>query len=157
MFKGANLYCLQANTPSVVNITNIRAMQSYYTMDIEKIPAGTGSGFIWDTKGTASRQFSQVTPDTRLVGSTQPSCCWKRLHCLACIPLWVTGNEPGWCICPIAGCVHNSGLWCTAGHVVTNFHVIKVRSRLAGSQQHQPMPSFWWQRLFWRLSIVAGW
>lgn len=42
---------LQANTPSVVNITNIRAMQSYYTMDIEKIPAGTGSGFIWDKNG----------------------------------------------------------------------------------------------------------
>lgn len=41
----------QANTPSVVNITNIRAMQSYYTMDIQKIPAGTGSGFIWDQKG----------------------------------------------------------------------------------------------------------
>lgn len=43
--------CAQANTPSVVNITNIRAMQSYYTMDIQKIPAGTGSGFIWDRKG----------------------------------------------------------------------------------------------------------
>lgn len=41
----------QANTPSVVNITNIRALQSYYTMDIQKIPAGTGSGFIWDRKG----------------------------------------------------------------------------------------------------------
>lgn len=41
----------QANTPSVVNVTNIRALQSYYTMDIEKIPAGTGSGFIWDEKG----------------------------------------------------------------------------------------------------------
>jgi hypothetical protein len=39
----------------VVNITNIRAMQSYYTMDIEKIPAGTGSGFIWDTKGMTGR------------------------------------------------------------------------------------------------------
>jgi hypothetical protein len=26
-------------------------MQSYYTMDIEKIPAGQGSGFVWDRKG----------------------------------------------------------------------------------------------------------
>jgi hypothetical protein len=41
----------QANTPSVVNVTNIRAMQSYYSMDVERIPAGTGSGFVWDSKG----------------------------------------------------------------------------------------------------------
>jgi hypothetical protein len=41
----------QASTPSVVNVTNVRAMQSFYTMDVEKIPAGTGSGFIWDKKG----------------------------------------------------------------------------------------------------------
>lgn len=38
----------------MVNITNIRAMQSYYTMDIEKIPAGQGSGFVWDRKGKGS-------------------------------------------------------------------------------------------------------
>jgi S1-C subfamily serine protease len=41
----------QANTPSVVNVTNIRAMQSYYSMDVERIPAGTGSGFVWDRQG----------------------------------------------------------------------------------------------------------
>jgi hypothetical protein len=43
----------QANTPSVVNVTNIRAMQSYYSMDMERIPAGTGSGFVWDKQGEA--------------------------------------------------------------------------------------------------------
>lgn len=50
----------QANTPSVVNITNIRAMQSYYTMDIEKIPAGTGSGFVWDKKGDETKRCAHA-------------------------------------------------------------------------------------------------
>lgn len=50
----------QANTPSVVNITNIRAMQSYYSMDIEKIPAGTGSGFVWDKQGHIVTNFHVI-------------------------------------------------------------------------------------------------
>eukprot|EP00879_Flechtneria_rotunda_P011462 GHRR01011975.1.p1 GENE.GHRR01011975.1~~GHRR01011975.1.p1 ORF type:complete len:381 (+),score=125.00 GHRR01011975.1:902-2044(+) len=50
----------QANTPSVVNITNVRAMQSYYTMDIEKIPAGTGSGLVWDRKGHVVTNFHVI-------------------------------------------------------------------------------------------------
>lgn len=39
----------QDSTPSVVNITNIRALQSYYSssMDMQKVPVGSGSGFIW--------------------------------------------------------------------------------------------------------------
>lgn len=52
----------QANTPSVVNVTNIRSMQSYYTMDIEKIPAGTGSGFLWDKNGEWVRLRDNCLP-----------------------------------------------------------------------------------------------
>jgi hypothetical protein len=47
----ATIRVFQANTPSVVNITNVREARSYYSMDVEKIPAGSGSGFIWDTQG----------------------------------------------------------------------------------------------------------
>ena len=41
----------QLNTPSVVNITNIRTLQSRWSLDTQQVPAGTGSGFIWDDKG----------------------------------------------------------------------------------------------------------
>ncbi|WIA10403.1 hypothetical protein OEZ85_010595 [Tetradesmus obliquus] len=50
----------QANTPSVVNVTNIRAMQSYYSMDVERIPAGTGSGFVWDRQGHVVTNFHVI-------------------------------------------------------------------------------------------------
>ncbi len=43
------------NTPSVVNITNIQAMRvgsGYgYGYSVQKVPAGLGSGFVWDDKG----------------------------------------------------------------------------------------------------------
>jgi hypothetical protein len=37
--------------PSVVHISNIKTVQSYYTMDIERIPQGWGSGLVWDKEG----------------------------------------------------------------------------------------------------------
>ncbi|EFJ51020.1 trypsin family [Volvox carteri f. nagariensis] len=42
------------NTPSVVNITNIQQVpvqNGYWSMDVQRIPAGFGSGFVWDDKG----------------------------------------------------------------------------------------------------------
>lgn len=41
----------QQNTPSVVNITNLRTVQARGARDVQLVPAGTGSGFIWDDKG----------------------------------------------------------------------------------------------------------
>lgn len=47
-----NIRVFQQNTPSVVNITNFQAIQSSrFSMDVENVPAGLGSGFIWDRKG----------------------------------------------------------------------------------------------------------
>lgn len=39
------------NSPSVVNISNIATARNRMTMDVLKIPQGTGSGFVWDGKG----------------------------------------------------------------------------------------------------------
>ncbi|KAG2451372.1 hypothetical protein HYH02_003974 [Chlamydomonas schloesseri] len=57
------------NTPSVVNITNFRQVpvQSAYgfgyggfSMDTEKVPAGLGSGFVWDDKGHIVTNFHVI-------------------------------------------------------------------------------------------------
>ncbi len=40
-----------AAAPSVVFITSIQLQRNYFSMDVSKIPAGTGSGFIWDRAG----------------------------------------------------------------------------------------------------------
>lgn len=42
----------ERTTPAVVNITNLRAARvSPYSLDTQLVPAGTGSGFVWDDKG----------------------------------------------------------------------------------------------------------
>ena len=41
----------QQNTPAVVNVSNIAAARTPYSMDLMKIPLGQGSGFVWDTRG----------------------------------------------------------------------------------------------------------
>lgn len=43
----ATVRLFQANRASVVNITSVRTMQSFTTLDIHKIPYGSGSGFVW--------------------------------------------------------------------------------------------------------------
>lgn len=39
------------SSPSVVHITTMTVRQNRYTRDIQQIPQGTGSGFIWDQDG----------------------------------------------------------------------------------------------------------
>lgn len=41
----------QRSTPSVVNISNIRDVIGMYSMDVQRLPAGLGSGFVWDKLG----------------------------------------------------------------------------------------------------------
>lgn len=38
-------------SPSVVHITSLTHLQSVFTLDVETLKAGSGSGFIWDTRG----------------------------------------------------------------------------------------------------------
>ncbi|GFR44273.1 hypothetical protein Agub_g5478 [Astrephomene gubernaculifera] len=41
----------ERNRASVVNISGMRAMQTFTTLDLGKMPYGQGSGFIWGDKG----------------------------------------------------------------------------------------------------------
>lgn len=38
-------------SPSVVHVTSVAVRRNVFTLDVREIPAGTGSGFIWDTDG----------------------------------------------------------------------------------------------------------
>lgn len=58
-----NIQVFQANTPSVVNITNLRMVQrgnGYFNLDAQQIPAGVGSGFIWDGDGHVVTNFHVI-------------------------------------------------------------------------------------------------
>jgi S1-C subfamily serine protease len=41
----------KAASPSVVNITTLAARKNIFSLDLEQIPQGSGSGFIWDDQG----------------------------------------------------------------------------------------------------------
>lgn len=38
-------------SPSVVHITTLAARRDLFTMNVQQVPRGTGSGFVWDTQG----------------------------------------------------------------------------------------------------------
>ena len=38
-------------SPSVVHVTSVKILQNAFTMDVREMPAGTGSGFVWNTEG----------------------------------------------------------------------------------------------------------
>jgi S1-C subfamily serine protease len=37
--------------PSVVHVTRLAAVRDRFTLNLEQVPAGTGSGFVWDDQG----------------------------------------------------------------------------------------------------------
>ncbi len=47
-------------SPSVVYVTNMGVRRVGFSMDVTAIPQGTGSGFIWDKKGTIVTNFHVV-------------------------------------------------------------------------------------------------
>ncbi|MGE5219792.1 MAG: S1C family serine protease [Chloroflexota bacterium] len=47
-------------SPSVVNITAIGVEQDLFTLNLYQIPQGTGSGFVWDTRGNVITNFHVI-------------------------------------------------------------------------------------------------
>jgi len=48
------------NTPSVVFISTFTERQDFFTLDMEEIPQGTGSGFVWDKQGHIVTNFHVI-------------------------------------------------------------------------------------------------
>jgi S1-C subfamily serine protease len=49
-----------STSPSVVYVTTIRRMRDRFTLDVTEVPAGTGSGFIWDEVGHIVTNFHVI-------------------------------------------------------------------------------------------------
>jgi S1-C subfamily serine protease len=47
-------------SPSVVHITAITVQRDLFTLNLYQIPEGTGSGFVWDTKGNVITNFHVI-------------------------------------------------------------------------------------------------
>jgi S1-C subfamily serine protease len=46
--------------PSVVFITSVALRRDFFTLDVQQIPSGTGSGFVWDRDGHIVTNFHVI-------------------------------------------------------------------------------------------------
>jgi len=55
-----NIEIFKQASPSVVHITNSRLVRSFYALNPQEVPQGTGTGFIWDKEGYIVTNFHVV-------------------------------------------------------------------------------------------------
>ena len=73
----ATVRVFQENTPAVVNISNIIAARTRYSMDVMKIPQGQGSGFIWDTNGHIVTNYHVIRGASEVQVTLIDQTVWK--------------------------------------------------------------------------------
>lgn len=73
----ATVKLFQENTPTVVNISNIIAARTPFSMDILTLPQGQGSGFIWDTKGHIITNFHVIRGASELRVALIDQSVWR--------------------------------------------------------------------------------
>jgi len=56
----ATIDLFQTASPSVVYITNINVVRRGWSRNLEKVPSGTGSGFVWDDSGYIVTNFHVI-------------------------------------------------------------------------------------------------
>ncbi len=56
----ATIDLFESSAPSVCYITTLNQQRDYWSRNITEIPAGSGSGFIWDTKGHIITNFHVI-------------------------------------------------------------------------------------------------
>jgi S1-C subfamily serine protease len=79
----ANVDLFKKASPSVVHITSLAAQRDMFSMNVQQVPRGTGTGFVWDDKGHIVTNFhviqgangaqvtlaDQTTYDAKMVGA----------------------------------------------------------------------------------------
>jgi S1-C subfamily serine protease len=79
----ANIELFKRTSASVVHITSLAAQRDMFSMNVQQVPRGTGTGFVWDDKGHIVTNFhviqgangaqvtlsDQSTYDAKLVGA----------------------------------------------------------------------------------------
>jgi len=66
-----NIEIFKRTSPSVVNITNARRVRSFYSLNPQDVPQGSGTGFVWDTQGHIVTNFHVVQQADRVLVTLQ--------------------------------------------------------------------------------------
>ena len=53
----ANIDVFKATSPSVVHITTLERAASVFSFNVQQVPSGTGTGFMWDDRGHVVTNF----------------------------------------------------------------------------------------------------
>lgn len=66
-----NIQVFKSTSPSVVNITNARLVRSFYSLNPQEVPQGSGTGFIWDDEGHIVTNYHVVQQADRVLVTLQ--------------------------------------------------------------------------------------
>jgi len=72
-----NIEVFKRASPSVVYITNSRMVrQSFFNLNPQEVPQGTGSGFVWDDNGYIVTNFHVIQNASRVTVTLQDGSAW---------------------------------------------------------------------------------
>ena len=63
--------------PSVVYITSLALRRNLFSLNVQEIPQGTGSGFIWDKQGRVVTNYHVISDANRLEVTLADHSSWK--------------------------------------------------------------------------------
>jgi S1-C subfamily serine protease len=66
-----NIEVFKRASPSVVNITNSRLVRSYYSLNPQEVPQGSGTGFVWSEDGYIVTNYHVVQEADRVMVTLQ--------------------------------------------------------------------------------------
>ncbi|MEN9316409.1 MAG: putative DegP protease [Pseudomonadota bacterium] len=72
-----NIEVFRNVSPSVVHITTLQAARGMFSRDLEAIPSGTGTGFLWDTNGHVVTNFHVVQSGDAAQVTLSDQSVWK--------------------------------------------------------------------------------
>jgi S1-C subfamily serine protease len=64
-------------SPSVVYITTVAVRRNFFSLNVYEIPKGTGSGFIWDTRGRSVTNYHVIADANRIEVTLADHTTWK--------------------------------------------------------------------------------
>lgn len=67
----------RAASPSVVYVTNRGLRRSWFSPNVQEIPRGSGSGFVWDKNGLIVTNFHVISGADRLIITLQDQSEWQ--------------------------------------------------------------------------------
>jgi S1-C subfamily serine protease len=69
----ANIDVFKATSPSLVHITTLERAASFFSFNVQQVPIGTGTAFMWDDRGHVVTNFHVVqgADDARVTLSDQ--------------------------------------------------------------------------------------